>query len=639
MAMAQAVGLGYAALTFFGAEMSEAHFNPAVTVAHLIHGKHTISNDEGIKYVGVQLVAAAAAGCLGVWYTDLNESILSGDATDLKFMVALLFGATLLCLVHLHVISAQNNNGFFGLAIGFTLLADKVMFHTLFNPAAALGIFVGVGVFGSGFGGVLDLAVLLIVPFIGAGLAAMLFKVMRPGQGNGAYITEAVGIACIVLTLFSTYSDDHGDGESFGGAALDTPPAATAVRRSLIWGAAKMPTSSSGLNDGLLYAALAYMGQYISNAHFNPAISLAHGVGNALRGGSWGDWKYPAVQIGAAVVFGCGAGWLHDVPDLKSSIDVKFMVGLVLFTFLLCIVHLNTALSLEDGGNGFFGLAIGFAMFAGILSFGDTETALFNPAIAIGIKIAGLLVGGGGLDGLVDLALLVVLPLVGAALAGVVFNIQCGSQGAVVTEAVGTFLIVLTLLEASGSVGLLTCAVTYMAGAISGAHFNPAISFTHYFNGDLAQNKFYTYVAAQSLAAFAAGAVGLYEGSDITPSTAAGATPLLIMSAEALFTFLICLVHLNVLSANGVEDGKNGNGYFGLAMGFTVLAGFITVGGVSGGIFNPATGIGLYLANAITNGFSSATSVVLYYLVAPLLGARVAALAYAYQKAGNALSA
>mgnify|MGYP002413615221 CR=1 FL=1 len=49
----------------------------------------------------------------------------------------------------------------------------------------------------------------------------------------------------------------------------------------------------------------------------------------------------------------------------------------------------------------------------------------------------------------------------------------------------GTFLIVLTLLFASGSVGLVACSVTYMGGAISGAHFNGAISLTHFINGDL----------------------------------------------------------------------------------------------------------------------------------------------------------
>ena len=92
--------------------------------------------------------------------------------------------------------------------------------------------------------------------------------------------------------------------------------------------------------------------------------------------------------MAAGVVFALAGGWLYDVPDMKAGIDLKFGVGLVLASFLICLVHLNTAMSLDEGGNGYFGLAIGFAMFAAILSFGDTESALFNPAVAIGITAA-----------------------------------------------------------------------------------------------------------------------------------------------------------------------------------------------------------------------------------------------------------
>lgn len=135
------------------------------------------------------------------------------------------------------------------------------------------------------------------------------------------------------------------------------------------------------------------------------------------------------------------------------------------------------------------------------------------------------------------------------------------------------------------------------------------------------------------LGALLAGIVGVYEGISVVPS-AAGGSPLLVLSAEALFAFLLCLIHLNVLSALGVKAGKEGNGYFGLAMGFTLLAGSVCVGGISGGIFNPATGLGLYLANGITGG-GFARGSVLYYLVAPPIGARFAALAHAYQLGGS----
>ena len=67
----------YAALTFFGAEISEAHYNPAVTLAHLICERlgwtagdgndHHMTVNDALKYVGVQTGAAMIAGLCGIW--------------------------------------------------------------------------------------------------------------------------------------------------------------------------------------------------------------------------------------------------------------------------------------------------------------------------------------------------------------------------------------------------------------------------------------------------------------------------------------------------------------------------------------------------------------------------------------------
>jgi len=42
------------------------------------------------------------------------------------------------------------------------------------------------------------------------------------------------------------------------------------------------------------------------------------------------------------------------------------------------------------------------------------------------------------------------------------------------------------------------------------------------------------------------------------------------------------------------------NSFYGLAIGFTVAAGAIAVGGISGGVFNPAVGLGLATNGMIT---------------------------------------
>ena len=57
---------------------------------------------------------------------------------------------------------------------------------------------------------------------------------------------------------------------------------------------------------------------------------------------------------------------------------------------------------------------------------------------------------------------------------------------------------------------------------------------------------------------------------------------------ELLFTFALCYVVLNVATSKD----RPGNGFFGLAIGFTVAAGAFAVGGISGGVFNPAVALG-----------------------------------------------
>jgi aquaporin Z len=87
---------------------------------------------------------------------------------------------------------------------------------------------------------------------------------------------------------------------------------------------------------------------------------------------------------------------------------------------------------------------------------------------------------------------------------------------------------------------------------------------------------------------------------------------------EFLFTFALAWTVLNVATTKATM----GNSFYGLAIGFTVLVGAITVGGISGGAFNPAVGLGVW-----TMGLESAQQFVVY-LISDFAGAAVAAAAY-----------
>ena len=85
--------------------------------------------------------------------------------------------------------------------------------------------------------------------------------------------------------------------------------------------------------------------------------------------------------------------------------------------------------------------------------------------------------------------------------------------------------------------------------------------------------------------------------------------------AEFLFTFALCYVVLNVATSKKTA----GNSNYGLAIGFTVLAGAFAVGPISGGAFNPAVAVGITVL-----GLSSPANIWIF-LVANFGAAAVAA--------------
>ncbi len=80
---------------------------------------------------------------------------------------------------------------------------------------------------------------------------------------------------------------------------------------------------------------------------------------------------------------------------------------------------------------------------------------------------------------------------------------------AVIAEFLGTFLLVLTLFATVGNafaVGGALALITILIGKISGAHVNPAISFTMFIKGSLSLYELIAYALAQ----IAGGVASLY---------------------------------------------------------------------------------------------------------------------------------
>lgn len=194
-----------------------------------------------------------------------------------------------------------------------------------------------------------------------------------------------------------------------------------------------------------------------------------------------------------------------------------------------------------------------------------------------------------------------------------------------VTELIGTFFLVFTIgmTAVSGStaaplaIGAILMVMVYMGGHVSGAHYNPAVTLALLMRGAMAKSDVVPYLVAQLLGAtVAAATVFLLTGATFAPSPSAGGLEAVV--AEALVTFALALVVLHVATA----ESTKGNSYFGLAIGFTVLAGAYAVGGFSGGAFNPAVGIGPTLVDVVAGGGSLGD--LWLYIVGPFAGAAAA---------------
>jgi aquaporin Z len=204
-----------------------------------------------------------------------------------------------------------------------------------------------------------------------------------------------------------------------------------------------------------------------------------------------------------------------------------------------------------------------------------------------------------------------------------------------VTEFIGTFFLVFTvcLTVLSGTpfaplaIGASLMIMVYMGGHVSGAHYNPAVSLALLMRGRMPMRDFLPYLVAQLLGSIVASAVAFrIMGRSFTPAPGATVSSLAALSVEFLFTFALALVVLNVATAKKTE----GNSFYGLAIGFTIVAAAFAGGRISGGAFNPAVGTGPTLVNALV-GHGTLGHWWLY-LVGPFLGGAAAAGVFGFQE-------
>ena len=223
-------------------------------------------------------------------------------------------------------------------------------------------------------------------------------------------------------------------------------------------------------------------------------------------------------------------------------------------------------------------------------------------------------------------------------------------RAALIAEGVGTFLffvvgagsIVLVdyappgpgLLGIALAHGLILMVMVSSLGAVSGGHFNPAVTFGLWIAGKIDAVKGGLYVVAQLIGAVLAGLTlravfpeAAWTPSHIgTPGLAANVSIGTAIGLEAILTVVL------LLAVFGTAVDSRGPRIGGIAIGLAIAADILGGGPVTGAAMNPARWFG----PAVASGFLDNAVV---WIVGPLLGAAGAALLYRFVFSAEAVEA
>lgn len=207
----------------------------------------------------------------------------------------------------------------------------------------------------------------------------------------------------------------------------------------------------------------------------------------------------------------------------------------------------------------------------------------------------------------------------------------CGTAMLVGCDAANGCGYILTAL----AFGLSIVAMAYCVGNISGCHINPAVSLGVLISGGMSVSDFVGYVIAQILGGLAgagllAAIFGLGGVTDMTGGFGSNGLAGVNGSAAAGCLVEIVLTFIFVMTILGVTSKKFAHGSFGgLIIGLTLTFVHILGIGLTGTSVNPARSIGPAIIAAIS-GNTAPLSCLWVFIVAPLIGAAIAAYVYKY---------
>lgn len=206
------------------------------------------------------------------------------------------------------------------------------------------------------------------------------------------------------------------------------------------------------------------------------------------------------------------------------------------------------------------------------------------------------------------------------------------SNQAVLGGGVGLPLAFSTLLIAF-AFGLSIVAMAYSIGNISGCHINPAVSFGMLVAGKMSGKEFIMYVISQLLGGIAGAAIlfGIFGGTQNgLGQNGFGEASALGIGMGGAFIVEVILTFVFVLAIIGVTSKIENSSVSGLVIGLTLTLVHILGIPFTGTSVNPARSFG----PALFMG-GEALSQVWVFILAPLVGAAIAALVYRFLISGS----
>lgn len=363
--------------------VSGANFNPAVSLALGLSGK--LAWKDVAIYMATQVVAGILAGLsyAALVWSAFNLAPSSGFAWWQAGLAELLY-TCMLCFVVLNVAASKahaGNNQFYGLAIGFVIIAGGYgaghISGGCFNPAVAIGIDVssaGMGLFWC--------LPYTLFEFIGAALAAALFRVVRPDDFGRSLVVSPDGGA-------PTYPI----GSRLVAEAVGTYYLVLTVGLNVI---SKSPAPVWSIAASLMCMVFA-LGS-CSGAHFNPAVTFAivcsgRGKCKATEGAMYAVTQLVAGVAAAFTYSGMENGQTFPLQAGKGFGWAHVAAAEIAFTFLLAFVVLSVA-TVKSPLSEYFGLAIGSCVTCGGYAIGSISGGSLNPAVSFGISSTQVMNGG-----------------------------------------------------------------------------------------------------------------------------------------------------------------------------------------------------------------------------------------------------